>query len=232
MKKYGCTKDPSKEKGNSPSKPSSSRDNVNITWGEDFPGYRLQEWSIPSENVRDPQRKPGYFGTINNPKESHQTQIRWSYHPRTGAETPKDIKWERQSQLMRKHSTISPKSLEPPFRKRLKHDQNICGQLRSLLREALDIKNRRGELKNRAESLTFHQKKKVLEIHLVKINKPKLGILTAMMYTSGKIWEDKPPCQPTLRRAMLTSARKTCIPSKDASTSEKKCMSACPWMNL
>ena len=54
MNKYCYTQKNSVEKGSSPLKPSSSRDDKSRRMGEDFLGKLSQERSSPSENFGDP----------------------------------------------------------------------------------------------------------------------------------------------------------------------------------
>ena len=83
----------------------------------------------------------------------------------------------------------------------------ILRKLRSLLQKIPDKYFDRGTSENRAESSRFLQKAKLLEMHLVKINKPKLGIYQQNQKAGIKLQEENPPHLQTLIRDVLTSAR-------------------------
>ena len=97
------------------------------------------------------------------------------------------------------------------YRVEINSDMKFTGNFRASFRKRWTSKIERGTPKNGAEYSIFSRKDEVLENHLVKINKPKMGRYPTMMDTSGKMCEDNPPPQPNLSRAVTPSTRPSIV---------------------
>ena len=102
------------------------------------------------------------------------------------ADTPEEIGRDKQSRLRRN------------YERKLADNDVSSEKSRTKIIE-------RVTLNNIVKSSSFCGKSKVLGIHLVK--KITMGRFQTLKKAGLKIWEDKPPCQPTRRRDALTSSR-------------------------